>query len=79
VQADDKRRLPIQWVGLTAGAESVVIYREIAGMPLSKVALVHDEVLIDFLAAQANTLNINDNGTTKSFTFDRKTTDLGVR
>jgi hypothetical protein len=79
VQADDKRRLPIHWVGLTAGAESVVIYREIVGTPLSKVALVHDEVLIDFLAAQANTLNINNNGTTRSFTFDRKTIDLGVR
>ena len=34
VQADDKHRLPIQWVGLTAGAESVVIYREIVGTPL---------------------------------------------
>jgi hypothetical protein len=79
VQGEDKRRLPVQWVGLTAGAENVVIYQEIVGTPLSKVALVHDEVLIDFLAAQANTLNINISGATKTFTFDRKAIDQAVR
>ena len=65
----------MRWVGLTAGAESVVIYQEIENTPLSKVALIHDEVLIDFFAEQTNTLNVNDNGTISTLTFDRKKID----
>lgn len=79
VQGADKGRLPIRWVGLTAGAESVVIYQEIENTPLAKVALIHDEVLIDFLAEQTNTLNVNDNGMIRTLTFDRKKIDQGVR
>jgi CHAT domain-containing protein len=78
-QAADKRRQPIRWVGLTVGAENVVIYQEIENTPLSATALIHDEVLIDFIAEQSNTLTVHDNGMIKTLTFDRKKIDQGVR
>ncbi len=79
VQAADKSRLPVRWLGLTADAKNVVIYQEIENTPLSKVALIHDEVLIDFLPEQSNTLNVHDKGTISTLTFDRKKIDQGVR
>jgi hypothetical protein len=79
VQAADKSRLPVRWLGLSADTESVVIYQEIENTPLSKVALIHDEVLIDFLAEQTNTLNFHDKGMISTLTFDRKKIDQGVR
>jgi hypothetical protein len=79
VEAADKTRLPLRWVGLTVDAESVVIYQEIEKTPLSKAALIHDQVLIDFIAEQANTLNVQDNGIIRSLTFDRKKIDQAVR
>jgi hypothetical protein len=79
VQAADKSRLPVRWVGLAVDAENVVIYQEIENTPLSKTVLIHDEVLIDFIAEQANTLNINDNGMIRTLTFERKKIDQGVR
>jgi hypothetical protein len=79
VQAADMRRLPIRWVGLKVDAEHVVIYQEIENTPLSKAVLIHDEVLIDFLAEQTNTLNVNENGMIRTLTFDRKKIDQDVR
>jgi hypothetical protein len=79
VQAADKRRLPIRWVGVTAGAENIVIYQEIENTPLSAAALIHDEVLIDFIAGQSNTLTVHDKGMIDTLIFDRKKIDQGVR
>jgi hypothetical protein len=79
VEAADKTRLPLRWVGLTVDAQKVVIYQEIENTPLSKAASIHDEVLIDFIAEQSNTLNVQDNGMIRSLIFDRKKTDQAVR
>jgi hypothetical protein len=79
VEAADKTRLPLRWVGLTVDAQSVVIYQEIENTPLSKAALIHDQVLVDFIAEQANTLNVQDNGTIRTLIFDRKKTDQAWR
>jgi CHAT domain-containing protein len=79
MQAADKKRLPIRWVGLRAGAESVVIYQEIENTPLSSTAAIHDEVLIDFIAGQVNTLTVHAADKMTSLTFDRKTADQGLR
>ena len=79
VQAADKSRLPVRWVGITAGPENIVIYQEIENTPLSQAALIHDEVLIDFLPEQTNTLNINDNGMIRTLTFDRNKSDQALR
>jgi hypothetical protein len=79
MQAADNKRLPLRWVGLRVGAESVVIYQEIENTPLSATAAIHDEVLIDFIAEQANTLTVHDNGIISTLTFDRKKTVQQVR
>ncbi|MET0856063.1 MAG: DUF6702 family protein [Telluria sp.] len=79
VEAADKARLPLRWVGLTVDAQKVVIYQEIENTPLSKAASIHDEVLIDFIAEQSNTLNVQDNGMIRSLIFDRKKIDQAVR
>lgn len=79
MQAADKRRLPIRWLGLTVGAESIVIYQEIENTPLGTAALIHDEVLIDFIAEQSNTLTVHDKGMIDTLIFDRKKIDQGLR
>jgi hypothetical protein len=79
VEGADKRRLPVRWVGVTADTQSIVIYQEIENTPLSKAALIHDEVLIDFLPDQTNTLNFSASGILRTMTFDREKIDQVVR
>lgn len=75
LQARDKSRLPLHWVGLTIDADNVVVYQEIEHTPVSKAALIHDEVLIDFLPEQANTVNLNTGGAIHTLAFDRSHVD----
>ena len=56
-----------------------MIYQEIENTPLSATALIHDEVLIDFIAEQSNTLTVHDKGMIDTLIFDRKKIDQGVR
>lgn len=79
IETHDKRRLPIRWVGLSVDAESVVIYQEIEKTPLSAAALIHHEVLIDFMPGQTNTINLKRDGRVHSFTFGRNNTSQAVR
>jgi hypothetical protein len=79
VEGAGKSRLPLRWVGMTADTQSVVIYQEIENTPLSKTVLIHDAVLVDFLAEQSNTLNFSENGNIRTMTFNREKTDQGVR
>src|SRR4051812_42659252 len=60
--AKDKSRLPLRWLGITASADAVVIYQEAEKTPLATAAMIHDEVLSDFLPEQANTVNVTENG-----------------
>jgi hypothetical protein len=77
--AKDKGRLPLRWIGMTIDAQSVTIYQEAEKTPLSNTAMVHDEVMIDFLPDQVNTVNLNEAGKTRTFTFDAKTAEQAVR
>jgi hypothetical protein len=77
--AKDKGRLPLRWVGMTIDAQNVVIYQEAEKTPLSNAALVHDEVMIDFLPDQVNTVNLNEAGKVRTFMFDAKTAEQAVR
>ncbi|GAB3430555.1 hypothetical protein GCM10027320_10810 [Massilia solisilvae] len=79
LQGQDQRRLALRWVGVTADAQSVMIYQEAEQTPLSKAALVHDEVMTDFLPDQVNTVNINENGSVRTLNFDSKTADRPLR
>ncbi len=69
----DKARLPLKWIGITVSVESVIIYQELEGTPLANIAQVHDEVLMDFMPRQANTVNVTRDGATVSLAFDSST------
>jgi hypothetical protein len=75
----DKARLPLKWVGITVSVESVVIYQELESAPLASIAQVHDEVLMDFMPRQANTVSITRDGATVSLTFDSTTPQRTLR
>lgn len=72
-------KLPLRWVGMTVDTDNVVIYQEAERTPLSRAASVHDEVLVDFLPDQVNTVNLRAGGTTRTFTFNGKNTEHQVR
>jgi len=72
-------RLPLTWVGMTAGVQSVVLYQELAGTPPARVARVHDAVLSDLLPRQANTVNLRFGGAVRSLAFDAKTVERRIR
>lgn len=69
--APDKTRLPLRWIGVTVDTQSVIIYQELASATLDKIATIHDEVLIDFLPDQVNTINMAPGGAARSLTFQR--------
>lgn len=75
----DKRKLPLRWIGMTIDAQSVVVYQEAEQTPLSKAAVVHDAVMTDFLPDQVNTVNVNEAGKVRTLSFDSKTSDRPVR
>jgi hypothetical protein len=79
LQDREHRKLPLRWVGMSADAQSVVIYQEAEQTPLAKAASVHDEVMADFMPDQVNTVNINEAGTVRTLTFDGKTAEQPIR
>jgi hypothetical protein len=79
LEAKDKGRLPLRWVGMTIDAQNVVIYQEAEKTPLSKTTTVHDEVMSDFLPDQVNTVNLNEAGHIRTFTFGAKATEQAIR
>jgi len=75
----DGKRLPVQWVGMTVDAQSIVIYQEVAGTPLTATAVIRQGVLVDFLPEQVNTVNLNEGGAVHSLTFMHKTLEQPAR
>ena len=75
----DGKRLPLKWVGLTAGVESVIVYQELEQTPLAAVARVHHDILTDFLPNQANTLNVRAGGEIRSQSFSRKNSEQALK
>jgi hypothetical protein len=65
----DGKRLPIQWVGMEAKADSIVVYQEIEKTALPHGATLRDAVLSDFLPTQVNTVNVG--GDTLIFTAQK--------
>lgn len=75
LQGRDQRRLPLQWVGMTADAQSVTIFQEAEKTTPSDAVLIHDEVMIDFIADQVNTVNVKEGGAIRTFIFQRSATE----
>lgn len=76
--AKDGKRMPIQWIGMTVDANSVVIYQEIENTPLARVATIRQGILIDVLPEQVNTVNLNAGGAVRSLTFTRKSIEQPI-
>jgi hypothetical protein len=75
----DKQRLRINWVGLKADADSVVILQEIEHVKLAKGTHIHNALLIDFLPSQKNTVNLQSDGPVQTLLFDQNSTDQTIR
>jgi hypothetical protein len=74
----DKRRLPLHWVGMTVDSESVTVFQEVPSMPAARVEIIHDEVLIDFLPDQMNTVNLTVAGSIRTFGFSGSHAEFSV-
>jgi len=75
----DNKRLPLQWVGVKADADSVVIFQEIAGTKLKPGTRIHNALLIDFLPSQKNTVNLQTDGAIQTLIFDQDSIDQTAR
>ncbi|HWW71339.1 MAG TPA: DUF6702 family protein [Duganella sp.] len=75
----DDQRLPLQWVGVKADADSVVIFQEVAGTKLKAGTRIHNALLIDFLPSQKNTVNLQTDGTVQTLIFDQDHIDQTAR
>jgi hypothetical protein len=75
----DKKPLAAKWIGIAVSVETVVIYRELEATPLTSIAQVHDEVLMDLMPRQANTVNVTRDGATVSLAFDSTTTERRLK
>jgi len=51
------KRLPVQWVGMEARSDSIIVYQEIEKTLLPRGAVLRNAVLSDFLPTQVNTVN----------------------
>jgi len=74
-----QRRLPLQWLGIKADADSVSIYQELEGRQLAPGNRIHNTVLIDFQPAQKNTVNVQSDGPVQTFIFDQQHPELELR
>lgn len=73
------KRIPLNWVGMTADAENITVFQEAPATPLSQATTIHNAVMSDFLADEINTVNIREGGTTRTLTFDRGHPEQPVR
>lgn len=56
------KALPLQWVGLQANTDSIVVFQEIEKTVLPQDAVLSDGVLTDFLPQQVNNVNVSTPG-----------------
>ena len=79
ILGQDKARLNLRWVGMTADAERVQVFQEIEQTPLWKASAIHHDVLIDFIAEQVNTINLNEGNAVRTLTFGHNNIEQPTR
>ena len=79
IEGPDHKRLPLQWVGMKADADSVVIFQEIKDVKLAQGTRIHDALLIDFQPSQKNTVNLQTDGPVQTLIFDQGSIDQTTR
>jgi len=69
------RRLPLQWVGIKASADTITVFQQIEHTAVPPGAIITDGVLTDFIPTQINTVNVGANAgraaVTLTFTTSR--------
>jgi len=75
----DGKRLRLNWVGMKVNADNVVIFQEIERTRLAPATRIHNQLLIDFLPSQRNTLNVQDGGAIQTLFFDSRHAELPIR
>jgi hypothetical protein len=55
------------------------VFQEIEQTPLWKAGAIHDNVLVDFLPGQVNTVNLNEGNAVRTLTFDRNNQEQPAR
>jgi hypothetical protein len=79
LEGPDKQRLRINWVGVKADADTVVILQEIEHVRLAQGTRIHNALLIDFLPSQKNTVNLQTDGPVQTLIFDQSSIDQTTR
>lgn len=79
LEGPDKQRLRVNWVGVKADADTVVILQEIEHVRLAQGTRIHNALLIDFLPSQKNTVNLQTDGPVQTLIFDQSSTDQTTR
>ena len=79
ILGQDQARLPLRWIGVNADAERVTVFQEIEQTPLWKAAAIRDNVLVDFIPEQVNTVNLNEGNAVRTLTFDRNKQEQPTR
>ncbi len=56
------KRLPLQWVGIKADADVLIVFQQVAGAAVPSGAVLFNGVLSDFIPTQVNTVNFGAAG-----------------
>lgn len=75
LQDPSGERLRVDWVGVKADADTVVILQEIGHLKLARGTRIHNALLIDFLPSQKNTVNLQTDGPIQTLIFDQGSID----
>lgn len=73
------KRLPLEWVGMTADTENITVFQEAPATPLAQATAIHNAVMSDFLPDQVNTVNIKEGEQARTLTFTRDRADQPLR
>ena len=79
IVAPNGKRLRLNWVGMKVNADNVVIFQEVERTRLAPATRIHNQLLIDFLPSQRNTLNVQDGGKIQTLIFDSRNAELPIR
>jgi hypothetical protein len=79
LEGPDRQRLRLNWVGVKADADSVIILQEIEHVKLVKGTRIHNALLIDFMPSQKNTVNLQADGPVQTLLFDQDSIDQTTR
>lgn len=74
----DGQRIAVRWVGMSAAADTVVVFQEIEKTQVGTLARIHHAVLADLLPDQLNTVNVVVGGKRKTLTFSRSALEQDV-